>query len=263
MKVLMTGAAGGLGRAMRERFKGRFELLRLTDIAAMAPAGPGEEAAVCDLGDAAGLERLCAGIGAIIHFGGRSTEAPWETILQANITGFVNLYEAARKSGVQRLLFASSNHAIGFYKNTETIDHTAPPKPDSRYGLSKAFGEDLAKYYALKHGIRGLGIRIGSSFPEPVNARMLSTWLSYADLDRLLMTGLTADYSFEIVYGVSRNTRSFWDNSNAYRLGYDPQDNSEVFAEKVKHLRQANPLDESHHGGNYLTPDFSGRPEWF
>jgi uronate dehydrogenase len=261
-RVLLTGAAGAVGRVIRQHLKGRFELLRLSDIAAMEPAGPNEETVICDLANADDVVRLCEGIDTIIHMGGRSTEAGWATINAANITGLINLYEGARKAGVRRVLFASSNHAVGFYKRSEEIDHTAAAKPDSRYGLSKAFGEDLARYYQLKHGIASLVIRIGSCFPKPQNRRMLSLWLSYPDCCRLIDVGLDADYAYEIVYGVSRNTRAWWDNSNAFRLGYVPEDNAEVFAAELEGVHSDIDIDEALQGGQFVSPDFTGRKDW-
>lgn len=260
--VLITGAAGALGQALRERLKGRYPLLRLSDRAAMAPAGPGEDVVVADLADAAAIGRLCQGIEAIVHLGGQSVEGRWDQVIAPNLIGAINLYEGARMAGVDRVLFASSNHAIGFYRRTERIDHTAQPRPDSRYGLSKAFGEDLSHTYALKHGIRGFCMRIGSCCPEPVNARMLATWQSFDDFARLVTVGLEADYTYEIVYGVSANTRSWWDNANAHRLGYAPKDNAEIFAGKLENLVFDNPLDDSLQGGQYVAPDYTGKPDW-
>jgi uronate dehydrogenase len=259
-RILMTGAAGGLGTAMRQRLKGQFRLLRLSDIGAMDPAGEGEEVVAADLADAAAVEAMCRDIDAIIHFGGRSTEDDWPGILQPNIVGAVNLWEGARKAGVDRVLFASSNHAIGLYRRSQRIDHTANARPDSRYGLSKAFGEDLAALYAYKWGVRGFCMRIGTCFPEPMNARALSSWMSYADMERLLKVGLTADYVYEIVYGVSRNPRSWWDNGNAERLGYDPQDSAEVFAEKLQNAVSNDPIEEAFQGGAYVPNEFIGDP---
>lgn len=256
--VLVTGAAGALGRQLRTRLAGKFALLRLSDIAPMEPAGAGEEVVQLDLADEAGVAALCEGIDAIVHLGGQSVEAPWPVVYKANLLGAIHLYEGARKAGVDRVLFASSNHAVGLWPRATRIDHKAPPRPDGRYGLSKAFGEDLANLYAYKHGVRGFCMRIGSCFPEPTNERTLWTWLSYDDFERLVMVGLSAEYVYEIVYGVSRNTRSFWDNSNAFRLGYDPQDDAERFAEAVGQIAQANALDEKYMGGGFVTPDFSG-----
>ena len=261
-RILLTGAAGNLGRALRQRRAGRQDLLRLSDAQEMEPAGKGEEVIVCDLADADGVAALCQGVEAVLHFGGQSGEAPWPRILQSNITGLVNLYEGARKAGVDRVIFASSNHAIGFYPRSERLDHSSPAKPDSRYGVSKAFGEDLAHYYAMKHGIRSLCLRIGSCFPKPVDARQLATWLSFDDLDRLVTVGLTADYVYEVAYGVSANTRSWWDNTNVMRLGYAPQDNAEDYAADLAHLTYEDPLAEARQGGQFVTADFSGKSDW-
>jgi uronate dehydrogenase len=260
--ILITGAAGALGRALRERLQGRYGLMRLSDRAAMVPPGPGEETVVAELTDVAAVARICQGVEAIVHLGGQSVEGTWDQVIQANLIGAINLYEGARQAGVDRVLFATSNHAIGFYRRTQRIDHTAPPRPDSRYGLSKAFGEDLSQYYALKHGIRGFCMRIGSCTEPPVNERMLSTWQSYDDFSRLVTVGLEADYTYEIVYGVSRNTRSTWDNSNAYRLGYNPKDNAETFASELEGKIQPDPLDEVLQGGQYISPDYTGKPDW-
>jgi uronate dehydrogenase len=257
-RVLITGAAGNLGRVLRQRLRGSFPVLRLSDRDEMPPAEAGEEVVRCDLADAEAVKRLCEGVDAILHFGGRSLEGSWPQILSANIAGGINLWEGARLAGVERVVFASSNHVVGLYRRTEKFDHTVMPRPDGRYGISKAFGEDLASLYAYKHGIKAFCMRIGSCFEKPTNKRMLSTWLSFADFERLIRVGLTADYLFEIVYGQSRNTRSFWDNSNAYRLGYNPQDNAEAFAPEVEDKVSGNPLSDELQGGDFVPPDFSG-----
>ena len=257
-RILVTGAAGALGKQVRTRLAGHYTLMRLSDIAAMDPPSAGEETMVANLADAEAVAKICEGIDAIVHLGGQSVEGAWEPVIAANLIGMINLYEGARKAGVDRIIFASSNHAIGFHRRTERLDHTSPARPDSRYGLSKAFGEDLASLYAYKYGVKSLSLRIGSCFPKPSNARMLSTWLSYADLVRLIETGLNADYVNEIVYGVSRNTRSWWDNSNAYRLGYDPQDNAEDYVGEVEHIVTDDPVEEAFQGGGYTSPEFVG-----
>jgi uronate dehydrogenase len=260
-RLLITGAAGDLGRVLRHRLAGAFPTLRLSDVAEMAPAAAGEEVVRCDLGDAWATAALCRDIDAIVHLGGRSTEAPWPEILHANITGAVNLWEAARLAGVRRIVFASSNHVVGLYGRGERLDHRVQPRPDSRYGLSKAFGEDLAALYALKHGVRALCIRIGTCVAKPTTARMLSTWLSHDDFERLIRVGLTADYRYEIVYGISRNRRAWWDNSNAYRLGYEPQDDAEVHAAELAGKTSDDPLAERFQGGAFVPPDFSDDPD--
>jgi uronate dehydrogenase len=193
--------------------------------------------------------------------GGQSVEAPWDVVIAANIVGCINLYEAARKAGTKRIIFASSNHAIGMYPRDQRLDHTTAPRPDSRYGLSKAFGEDLACFYAYKYGLSSLCIRIGSSFPEPKTRRMLSTWQSYDDIVQQVRAGLTADYLFEIVYGVSANTRSWWDNDNAERLGYRPADDSERFAAKVSEIGDGDPVSDALQGGAFAGQDYVGSLE--
>jgi uronate dehydrogenase len=259
-RVLITGAAGALGKQLRRRLAGIAPSLRLSDVAAMEPAGPGEEVVLADLADAVAVEALCRDVDAIVHLGGVSVERSWEEVFPANIAGAVNLWEGARKAGVKRVLFASSNHAVGLYRRSQCIDHTAPARPDSRYGLSKAFGEDVASLYAYKFGVRGFCMRIGSCFPEPTNERALGSWLSYDDFERLVRVGLTADYTYEIVYGVSANKRAWWDNRRAFELGYRPQDNAEVFADRVGHIRQPNDVDETFQGGFYVTPDMTADP---
>jgi len=260
-RVLLTGAAGNLGRVLRERLAGRFPVLRLSDIGEMAPAGPGEEVVRCDLADADAVTELCRDVDVILHFGGRSTEADWDTVLPANIIGAVNLWEAARKAGVKRIVFASSNHVIGLHSRSERIDHRAMAAPDCRYGLSKAFGEDLAALYAYKHGIAALCIRIGSSYAEPADARQLATWMSFGDLVRMIEVGLTADYTYEIVYGVSDNSRSFWDNANAERLGYKPADSADRFIAALAGKITDDPIAERTQGGSFSGVEFTGDPD--
>lgn len=257
-RLLITGAAGALGAQVRRHLAGRYPKLRLSDRASMGEAAPGEELVQAELADAAEVDRLFEGVDACVHLGGQPTEAAWDVVLPSNIVGVVNVWEAARKAGTKRILFASSNHAIGFHPRTRKLDHTAPARPDTRYGLSKAFGEDVAMYYANKHGISALCMRIGSARAEPVDERGLSTWQSYPDFCRMVEAGLEADYIYEIVYGVSANPRSWWDNSNAERLGYQPQDNAEGWAQKVKGKVTDNPVNELFQGGPFCGPGFTG-----
>jgi uronate dehydrogenase len=231
---LVTGAAGGLGLAMRPRLKQNCQVLRLSDVAPMATAQTGEEVVQADLSDAQAVNRLVQGCQAIVHFGGVSTEQPWSAILPANIIGAYNLYEAARLHGVKRIVFASSNHVMGFYRQSEVVDAQSPPRPDGLYGLSKAFGEDLSRLYFDRYGIETACIRIGSSFPEPKDRRMLATWLSYDDLHRLLVACLTTPVlGHSIIYGTSNNSVSWYDNRHARHIGFVPQDSSDRFKAAV------------------------------
>jgi uronate dehydrogenase len=229
-RLLLTGAAGGLGRVLRPRLRRLCRMLRASDIATMEPAGDAEEVVVAPLEDAAAVHALVAGVQAIVHLGGVSVEGPFEPILQANVVGVHNLYEAARKHGVRRIVFASSNHVTGFYRQDEVVRPTDPMRPDGHYGLSKAFGENLSRFYFDRYGLETVCLRIGSSFPEPKDRRMLATWLSYDDLDRLVTACLTTPVlGHAIVYGMSDNTNVWWDNTSARHVGFRPQDSSERF----------------------------------
>jgi len=229
-RLLLTGAAGGLGRELRPRLRRLAQMLRVSDVAEMAAAGAGEEVMTAALQDAAAVDRIVAGSEAIVHLGGISTEGPFAPILEANIVGVWHLYEAARRHGVRRVVFASSNHVTGFYRQDEVIAPSDPMRPDGHYGLSKAFGENVARFYFDRYGIESVCLRIGSSFPEPKDRRMLATWLSYDDLERLVVASLTAPVvGCSIVYGVSANTTTWWDNTSASHLGFRPQDSSERF----------------------------------
>jgi uronate dehydrogenase len=230
-RILLTGAAGGLGKVLRERIKPWADVVRLSDIADLGPAGEGEETVQCDLADKNAVLALLEGVDAVLHFGGISTEKPFEPIMQANILGVANLYEALHKAGTRRVIFASSNHAIGYHPVTTVLDADSPTRPDSYYGLSKVFGEQIARYYFDRFGIETVCVRIGSSFPEPANKRMMSTYLSYDDLTELLRCALFAPrVGHTIVYGVSDNDSVWWDNRLASHLGYKPKDSSSKFA---------------------------------
>lgn len=233
-RLLLTGAAGGLGQALRERLKANCKVLRLSDVADFGPAADGEEVMLADLADAKAVDAMVAGSNAIVHLGGVSTEGPFGPILQANILGLYNLYESARAHGVRRIVFASSNHVTGFYRQSETINADHPARPDGMYGLSKAFGEDLSRFYFDRHGIETACVRIGSSFPEPRDRRMLATWLSYDDLHRLITACLTTPVlGHSIIFGMSDNAVTWWDNSRANHVGYQPQDSSDIFRDAV------------------------------
>ncbi len=229
-RLLLTGAAGGLGRQLRPRLKAHCAQLRLSDIADLGVAAAGEELVPAALERADDMLRLLDGVDAVVHLGGVSVEGPFAPILSANIVGAYNLYEAARRHGVKRIVFASSNHVTGFYKQSETIDARMPVRPDGHYGLSKAFGENLAQFYFDRYGVETVSLRIGSSFAEPKDRRMLATWLSFDDLERLVVASLTAPVvGHTVVYGMSDNTTTWWDNTPARHIGFRALDSSEPF----------------------------------
>jgi uronate dehydrogenase len=263
-RVLITGAGGGIGSSLRETLRGVYPVLRLSDRAPLAPARSGnegiEEVDQTDISDMAQVERMVEGCDGIIHLGGISGENSWEKILEGNIVGLYNVFEAARRAGTKRIVMATSNHAVGFYPRSQIIDHRVVPRPDSRYGVSKAFSEALASLYADKHGIGFLCTRIGNFGTKPIDSRRLSIWISPRDYTQLVRIGLEhPDIRFEIVYGVSNNKRSWYDNSNAHRLGYRPQDDSEPYAAEIlaAEAGQAkDPIAERYQGGTFPADEY-------
>ncbi|MFI6472459.1 NAD-dependent epimerase/dehydratase family protein [Streptomyces sp. NPDC050516] len=257
--VLLTGAAGGLGTLMRGLLPAYGYELRLLDVLPI----PGEpDAITADLADKDALREAVRGVDAVLHLAGISLEASFDKILKANIEGTYNLYEAARQEGVRRIVFASSNHAVGFTPRPRGAGDPLIPvgtahRPDTFYGLSKAFGEDLAQFYWDRHGLETVSVRIGSCFLEPTSVRMLSIWLSPGDGARLFHAALTAErVGHSVVYGSSANARLWWDLSSARALGYEPRDDSEQYAEKLLAEQGEPDPDEPEHaclGGHFTT----------
>lgn len=250
-RVLITGAAGSIGSALRTGLRGHYPLLRLSDIREMAPAEAGEELAPADLGNYAAVKAAMANIDCVVHLGGIPKEAPWPSILEANISGTYHVFEAARECGVKRIIFASSNHAVGFHRAARTIGVDVEPRPDSRYGVSKVYGEALARLYADKHGISVACLRIGSFREQPEDARQLATWISPRDMVHLLRCCIDApDYRYLVLYGVSNNSRSRWQNPHAAGVGYVPQDNAEDYAAALEQ-KTATGAAAEFHGGSF------------
>lgn len=234
-RLLVTGAAGGVGQAIRPHLQRLARQVRLSDIADLGEAAGHEELVTCDLSDAQAVRELVADCDGVVHLGGISVEKPWEGILQANIVGAYNLYEAARNLGKPRIVFASSNHVIGYYPRTQRLDTQVPHRPDSLYGLSKCFGEDLASLYFDKFGVETLSVRIGSCFPQPKDTRMLATWLSVEDFVSLLERAFNAPkLGYTVVYGASDNAECWWDNADSRFLGWVPKDSSEPWRADVE-----------------------------
>jgi uronate dehydrogenase len=264
MRVLMTGASGGIGTRLRRMLPAIYPDLVLSDIARPADLGPSEQFVAADLADLAAVEAACHGVDGILHFGGFSVEGPWDTILQANIIGCYNLFEAARRKGVKRVVFASSNHAVGFYPRQQTIGVDVPVKPDTRYGVSKAFGEALGAFYAEKFGLRVLSLRIGNFGDTPIDERRLAIWLHPDDLVQLCRIGLEhPELKCEIMYGASDNTRAWWDNSVAHRFGYRPKHKSEDFAAAALAAQAKmvpDPIGDALQGGTFCSAEYAGGP---
>lgn len=244
-RILLTGAAGNLGRVLRHRLHRYADIVRLSDIKPLGDASAAEECIRCELSDAPAVDTLVRGTDVILHFGGVSVERPFEEVLPANFTGTFHIYEAARRNGVRRIVFASSNHVTGFYKQDEHISTVSPVRPDGYYGLSKVFGENMAQFYYDRYGIESVCIRIGSSFPAPNDRRMLSTWLGYDDLEQLLCRAMfVPNVGCTIIYGMSANRDAWWDNTPAAHLGYRPTQSTEPWRAIVDAKPAALPADD-------------------
>ncbi len=257
-RLLITGAAGGIGQEMRTRLRHVAEIIRVSDKNALESAGQNEEVMKCDLADKDAVFKIVEGCDGILHLGGISAEDSWTPIKNGNIDGIVNLYEAARLLDHPRVIFASTNHTVGFYPQEKRIDSKVYPQPDSLYGASKVFGEAIANVYYSKFGIETAIVRIGSCFPEPKTHRMLSLWLSYADFVSLIECVLRAPrLGCPIIYGVSNNDCSWWDNRHVAYLGWRPKDNAEQFREKLdKIIAQPTPgAPDTVYQGGFFTSD--------
>ena len=233
-KIVLTGASGTLGRVLAAGLAARYAPLVLTDIAAFPdPLPHGARFIPADLTDAAVMAELCEGASAIVHFGGINGEKPFETILSGNIVGTHTIFEAARRNGA-RVVYASSNHVVGFYPRDARLDIEAAPRPDGLYGVSKVFGEALGRLMVDRYGLEVVCLRIGSWKQYPTSVRELSTWISPADGVRLIAAALTAPgVGFAVVYGISANTRAWWDLAPARALGYLSVDDAEEYADRI------------------------------
>lgn len=259
--LLITGAAGIVGTAIRPLVATRHDSVVLTDLNPVADLAPNESYIAGDVADLAFVKSLTTGVDAIIHLAGMvGPDYDFDQVLGPNIVGTYNVFAAARAAGIKRIINASSHHAVGFHRRGEHVDHRTAPRPDSHYGLSKAFGESTASFFADKFGIQTLSIRIGFVGDKVIDERRVHTWISPRDLVQLIDIGLTTpDLGHQIVYGVSDNPGSFFDNSNAERLGYRPLDRS------LDHLERPELKDEepdttspvgTHIGGHFATGEF-------
>jgi uronate dehydrogenase len=251
-RVLITGAAGAIGSCLRDGLRPLVDELVLTDVQPIVP-GDKERFVPSDLADRDTLVGLAGAVDAVVHLGGVSSEAPFEQLLGPNLVGTFNVFDAARVGGVSRVVFASSNHATGFYPVEQRLAGSEPPRPDSLYGVTKVYGEALGRLYVDKFGLEVVCLRIGSFATRPRQLRELATWLSHPDAVRLFAACLSApNVGFRVVYGASANTRAFWDLTPARELGYEPEDDAERYAGEVGrevHERQ---------GGVFTARDFGG-----
>ena len=255
--IVLTGGAGRLGRGLRPALAACCRELRVLDRAPLALEHANEVLFQTDLTDPAILQVAMTDAGAVVHFAGYPREADWATLLAANVAAVAAVWEAARAARVGRILYASSNHAVGMVPRSTNIAHDALPQPDSRYGVTKVFMESVASLYAVKYGVRGFGIRIGHCAFEPSDARMLSHWIHPEDLAALVNVGLEADYENEIVYGASANSRSWWDNHRATALGYRPAHSADLHAARLADKTSTDPVAEYFQGGSFAAAEYA------
>ncbi len=257
--VLLTGAAGALGRVLVRALSAQGWRLVLTDLAPFPdPVPDGSRFVAADLEDGPAILRLAEGCGTVLHFGGVSVEQPFETVVGPNLRGLYHVYEAARRERA-RVVFASSNHTVGFHPRTEVLDTDCPFRPDGYYGLSKAYGELMGRLYWDKHGVSSVLLRIGSATPKPVEARMLATWLSYPDLVRLVERSTLAEIAgCFMVWGASANAgMTWWRDDDRAAVGWGPLDSADGFAAELEGKTSGNPVIEQHQGGAYTAIDYT------
>lgn len=264
--LLITGGAGGVATALRPELRAAGLRLRLFDRAPVpAPVAGQEEAVLGSLADGTALAAAMQGAQGVLHLAGCTTDAGWESQVADSMLGSIQLFEAARAAGVPRVIYASSNHVVGMYPRARRITEQALPRPDSRYGVAKAFGESLGAFFADKYGLGVLCIRIGNVADRPVDRRRLSIWISPRDLAQLVLIGLRHPaLGFRVVYGVSGNARSFYEATEAHALGYRPADEAEPHAARIlaEDPPPAGPADagEVAQGGSFAAAEFVGDP---
>jgi uronate dehydrogenase len=259
-KVALSGASGNIGIVLRPALLKLGGGLRSAGgRRTLTPIAPEEEVCNGDLRDAAFVDQLLAGVDVLIHMAATSVERPAPEIIENNLVALHAVYEGARRHRVRRIVFASSNHAVGMHSVETKLDLDCDLRPDGWYGLSKVWGEAMTRMYWDKHGIEGICVRIGTAIEKPTEFRHLSTWLGNDDLVQLITRCITVpDIGYLAVWGVSANTRSYWNNAAAARLGYRPTQNAEDYAADI--LAQPNPLDavaQRYQGGGFVSMDYT------
>jgi uronate dehydrogenase len=228
MRVLLTGATGSVGRLLRPYLAAAYDSVLLNARSAIADLRPNESDEQGDICDPDLVDRLVGRVDGIIHVAALvGPDYQFEEVLGPNVIGVYQVLEAARRHSVRRIVYASSHHAIGFVTRGVHVDHETPPRGDSWYGVSKAFGEILARHAADRYGLDVMSIRIGYVGESIPDERRLHTWCSARDLASLIHIGLTGPQKgFHMVYGISRCPEPLFDNRHAETLGYQPQDSS-------------------------------------
>ncbi len=233
-RILITGAAGSLGSHLRSGLSHLADRIRLADIRDLGDPAPHEEIVRCDLADKAAALEVTRDCDAIVHFAGHPREQSFEEIVADTLPAAYHVFEGARRHGCRRVIYASSIHAVGFHPVEAVPDTRVMHRPDTFYGLTKTFTEDLASLYWDKFGLESVMLRICSCFEEPQDRRMLWSWLSFADCVRLVEAALTAPrVGFSVIYGTSANAQAAVSNAHAAHIGFRPQDSADGFAAAI------------------------------
>lgn len=265
-RLLLTGAAGEIGRVLRPALRGAAEKLRWHDLVPIGDAAAGEEVMTDDLTEPGAAAAAADGVDCVVHLAGipRETAGTPDEILSANVVGTQRMFEAARQAGVRRFIFASSNHVIGFYRAEQAVGSLEPPRPDGHYGVSKVFGEAMGRLYADKYGMEVAVLRIGAFRERPGNSRELGAWISHRDMVQLVRRCVEAPrFHFLVLYGISANRRALWGGDAAARahVGYAPQDDAEAFASEVAGKpAPGGEIASRFHGGSVCALGFAGDP---
>jgi uronate dehydrogenase len=263
MRVLVTGAAGSIGRVVTAGLGAQGYDVVALDRLPLADRPPAGRAVVGDVLDTETLDRAVAGVDAVVHLASRPDEASLPEVLESHVHTMAAVLDAMVRHGVPRLVYASSNHAVGLTPREEPVDARTRPRPDSFYGVGKVAAEALGSLYADRHGVDVVACRIGSFLPRPTTRRHLSTWLSHHDAVRMVVAGLTAPRpGFAVLYGISANTRGWWDLRPGRALGYEPRDDAESYADEILATEETGDdlFEASYVGGPFAAGSFARRP---
>lgn len=255
--LLITGATGRMAKGIRPYLTNEFNSIRLYSRRKPELLHPNESSCLGTLEDLDQLQKACEDIDVIVHLGGKADESTFDEIMSSNILGTYNVFEAARRSGVQRVVYASSHHVTGFHDVTEDVSEKSEVRPDTYYGVSKVFGEAVARLYHDKWGLEVVCLRIGVCRPEPENSDQLRTWLSIPDSMRLILGAATHQLAdgFAVVYGLSDNSRAFWHSPSASKIGFTPKDSADVFVEDFAPIGE---FSTRYQGGAFTGRDYRG-----
>jgi uronate dehydrogenase len=261
-RIAITGGSGRVGTALRSALAGQVASIKIVDTADPGPLGDNQTWEQVDISDGEALAVCMTDVDAIVHLAGYPNERSIDDILRVNVLGTHNVLEAARRNNIGRVVFGSSNHAVGFYPRQTVVSDTDPMRPDSLYGLSKCWGELEAGLYFDKSGIRTLNIRIGNAGDRPTDARALRIWVSSRDLAQLVKIGLEhPDVTCTTVYGISEVESGWLDNSTAFALGYRPADSAKSMAGPDNAQERPSPMPhiaEFFQGGRFCVIEHEG-----